>query len=105
MWQNVVVLFIKFTKGVITMIITDKHKEQVESIISEMKSQGHPCVKDFECYTSKFEKLCKIKGIGSFDDIECDSEDAKCCEFSFIAFSKRFCKCPLRRYISENFHK
>ncbi|MHC4264555.1 MAG: hypothetical protein ACYSUK_01325 [Planctomycetota bacterium] len=87
------------------MLIIDEHKRRIEGIISEMKSQKHSCVKNFECYKSKLEKLCKVEGIGPFGDIICDSEDAQCCGFSFSAMSKRYCQCPLRRYICSYFHR
>ena len=87
------------------MNISEEHRERIEDIISGMQRDKLHCVKDFECYTSELESLCKIKGIGSFDEIECDSMDAMCCHLSFEATGKRFCKCPLRRYISVNFHR
>ena len=87
------------------MYINQKHRGRIEEIISEMKRDEKHCIKNFECYNSKLEKLCKIKGIGAFDEIECKGQDSMCCHFSFEAKSKRFCKCPLRRYISANFHR
>ena len=87
------------------MYINNEQTERIEEIISEMKRNKIHCAKDFECYTSNLEKLCEIKGIGSFDEIECDSKDAVHCHLSFEAVGKRFCKCPLRRYISANFHR
>ncbi len=87
------------------MEITAKYRNRIEEIIEGMRIKGEKCTKDFECYRSSFEKLCKIKGVGTFDEIECKSEDTRCCGESFDAVSKHFCICPLRRYISINFHK
>ena len=86
------------------MEITAKHRSKIEEIMEDMIRNGKKCTRDFECYRSSFEKLCKIKGVGAFDEIECKTEDTRCCGESFTAVSKHFCKCPLRKYISINFH-
>ena len=87
------------------MKITDEHKQQIEGIILEMKSQNQACLRDFECYESNLEKLCKVESEGPFDDIICDSDDTRCCGLSFTAQSKRYCRCLLRKYICEHFHR
>ena len=87
------------------MEISQEHRQQMEKIIAGMKSKGSKCLKDYECYESSLEKLCRIKGVGIYDEIECFSEEAGCCGLSFTSMSKRYCKCPLRRYISVNFHR
>ena len=87
------------------MQIAQEHKNRMETIIEEMQRETvkGECLKDFECYTSSFEKLCKIKGIGAFDMIQCLSKYAGCCGLSFSFHGEGFCECPLRRYISANF--
>ena len=85
------------------MQLTQEHKQRMQSIIQEMQTSGIECLKDFQCYQSSLETLCKIKGIGAFDTLECYSEEARCCGLSFAIGSKHFCKCPLRKYISQNF--
>ena len=88
------------------MQIATEHKEKMENIIAAMRTDSIKCSKDFECYTSSFENLCKIKGVvGSFDIIECASDDAQCCGLSFTAAGELYCRCPLRRYIAANFHR
>jgi hypothetical protein len=87
------------------MQVTQEHRQRMESIIEEMQSSGVKCLRDFQCYQSSLEKLCKIKGVGAFDNVECYSEEARCCGLSFAVDSKRFCKCPLRKYISQNFRR
>ena len=87
------------------MEITEARKDVILDIMAGMRAEGVQCRKNFLCYKSAFEDLCKVKGIGTFDEIECDSDDARCCGLSFEAVSHRFCKCPLRRYIAENFHR
>ena len=85
------------------MEISQEHENRMETIIAEMQRNPVKCVKNFECYTSSLEKLCKVKGIGAFDMIRCASKDARCCGLSFTVGGEGFCKCPLRRYISANF--
>jgi hypothetical protein len=87
------------------MEIAVEHREQMERMIGEMRNSRIQCLKDFECYRSSLEKLCRIKGVDAFDTIECNSQEACCCGLSFCAVSKLFCRCPLRRYISEHFHR
>jgi hypothetical protein len=87
------------------MEITQAQNNSILDIIDKMADEHLLCRKRFACYKSSFENLCKVKGIGAFDEIECDSEDARCCGLSFEAVSHRFCRCPLRRYIAQNFHR
>ena len=87
------------------MQISQEHKNEMETIIAEMRQGTVKCRKDFQCYTSSLEKLCKVKGIGAFDSIQCVSESARCCGLSFVIHGQIFCKCPLRRYICANFHR
>jgi hypothetical protein len=85
------------------MQITQEHKNRMETIIAEMKRDNVNCLKDFECYKSSLEKLCKVNGIGAFDMIQCLNKYKGCCGLSFSIRGESFCKCPLRRYISANF--
>ena len=87
------------------MQISQEHKNQMQAIIAKMRQDGVKCLKDFQCYTSSLEKLCKVKGIGPFDSIQCVNDDAGCCGLSFTVPWEVFCKCPLRRYICANFHR
>ena len=87
------------------MKISQEHRQQMEKIIANMKREGPKCLKDYGCYESALEKLCPIKGIGTYDEIKCLGEEARCCGLSSTSMSKRYCGCPLRRYISANFHR
>jgi hypothetical protein len=60
------------------------------------------CSKDFQCYKSGFEKLCKAKIVGDGKMVECSPENEGSCEFRFSFAKKSFCKCPLRYYIAKN---
>ena len=87
------------------MKIPIEHVEKMEEIMVDIREHPPKCLKDFRCYKSSLEDLCKVKGIGAFDTIRCLSEDAKCCGFSFVPIGERYCKCPLRRYIALHFRR
>ncbi len=82
------------------MEITQEHKTQIEEIIS-----GIECPKDFECYKSGFENLCKTRIFQDGEVVECLGESLRLCKFSFNFWFGYFCKCPLRRYITKNFNR
>jgi len=73
------------------------NKKQVEEIIGHME-----CPKDFRCYKSGYENLCKARDIGIESFLECLEEDPEGCTFSFAFFGySYFCQCPLRVYIAK----
>ncbi len=82
------------------MEITQEHKTQIEEIISGME-----CQKDFKCYKSGFENLCKTQIFRDGELVECLEESSQLCKFSFNFGLGYFCKCPLRRYIAKNFNR
>ena len=82
------------------MEITQEHKRQIEKIISEME-----CPKDFECRTSDFENLGKTRLIADNQLVECMKEDTQLCRFTLPFGNITLCKCPLRKYIAQNFHR
>jgi len=77
-----------------------KHKEQIEKIMSEMK-----CSKNFRCYESGFKILGKAEDIHIESFVKCLEAKAWECEFAFAFGSEYFCKCPLRIYILKNLGK
>ena len=78
----------------------EKHKEEIEKIIDRIE-----CTKDFKCYKSGFENLCKARDIGVEGYLECLEKDAKDCIFA-VPFGYGFlCKCPLRIYIAKELQK
>lgn len=79
------------------MEITKEHKRQIERITSGME-----CPKDFECYTSGFENLCKTRLIADNQLVECLEDNG--CKFALAFGDSTICKCPLRRYIAKNLH-
>ena len=79
------------------MEITQELRTQIEEIMSSME-----CSKDFKCYKSGFEDLCKTKIFQDGDLIECIDESAWSCKLSFRFGSGYYCKCPLRKYIVKH---
>ncbi len=83
------------------METTQEHKTQIEQIISEME-----CPKDFVCHKSGFERLGKTRLIAEGQRVECLEENARLlCKFALRFGHLTLCKCPLRNYITKNFHR
>lgn len=80
------------------MEISQEHEHRIQEIMSKMQ-----CRKDFECYKSGFENLCKVRIICGSKLIECIEKKAQSCEFGFPFGYGCFCNCLLRKYIAENF--
>jgi hypothetical protein len=74
--------------------------DKINTIKSDMN-----CSKEFICITSNYEKLCKAKDFGLKDYVECNDENGKNCDFSFIFGSSMFCRCPLRVFICKELKK
>jgi hypothetical protein len=75
-------------------------KAEIEEIIAQFK-----CPKDFKCYKSGFEVLCKAKDIGIESFLLCFEEDPRKCKFSFALERGYTCECPLRIYIAKKLKK
>lgn len=82
------------------MEINEKHKSRIEELINEKK-----CPKDFECYRSGFENLCKAKDIGLKGVVECLEEDPHKCKFSICFGYSWFCSCAIRVYAAKELGK
>jgi hypothetical protein len=77
------------------------HNKEIERIIGQMQ-----CSKDFQCYESGFETLCKAKDVGMESYIRCLEEHPLECKLSVGFFGDRYyCKCPLRVYIAKKIGK
>ena len=80
------------------MQVLKKHKEKIEQIMADMN-----CPKDFECYTSGFDNLCKANNNGTYSYADCLEDRSKCmCEFILTYGYGVLCRCPLRVYIAKN---
>lgn len=82
------------------MELTQEHKRQIEKIMSAMS-----CQKDFECYKSGFDNICKATHRGLDMYADCCDESKTICEFRVPFGYGAFCRCPLRVYIAKNFKK
>ena len=78
----------------------EDHKKEIEEIIGGMK-----CPKDFKCYKSGFEDLCKAKDIGIELLLKCLEENPQKCPFSSPFGVGYLCQCPLRYYIVKKLKK
>ena len=78
-----------------------EYEKEIEEIIGRMK-----CPKDFECYKSGFEVLCKARSVeaGSRSLLICLEKNALECKFLNLE-SGYFCDCPLRIYIARKLKK
>lgn len=78
-----------------------KHKEKIEQITADMN-----CPKDFECYKSGFDNLCKAKDNGIDGYAACLEDDINCnCGFRIRFGHGVLCHCPLRVYVAKNIEK
>jgi hypothetical protein len=78
--------------------------DELEKGIAEIIG-GLRCPKDFRCYRSGFENLCKAKDFGNRYLLECLEETPEQCKFSVVAGGSCFCHCPLRVYIAKKLKK
>lgn len=80
--------------------LTQEQRQEMEKIASELN-----CSKDFVCYKSGLEKLCKARDFGMERYIDCLEENPEECEFSLPFGEGYFCRCVLRVYIAKNLQK
>ncbi len=73
---------------------------KIEEIIDGIK-----CPKNFFCYRSGFNSLCKAESIGVASLVLCLEETPQECNFSYFSDDRSFCKCPLRIYIAKELRK
>ena len=79
--------------------IEEDYKKEIKDIIG-----GITCPKDFKCYKSRFNDLCKAQIFGLESFLVCLEKDPKC-KFSYAIGSRYFCQCPLRAYIAKKLGK
>ena len=81
-------------------ILETTHKKEIEKIIDQME-----CPKDFLCYESGFELLCKARPIEGIPFLECLEEVPQLCAFSLHFGGTHFCECPVRVYVAKEMKK
>ena len=63
------------------------------------------CPNGFECCSSGFDNLCKVK-INKVDEfIECLEDTSDSCPFALPCEEKNLCLCPVRIYIAKKFKR
>ena len=82
------------------MEILQEHDSKIREIMS-----GIQCNRDFKCYKSGFEDLCKAGIVGNARLIECLEEKAETCEYVFSFGHGNICICQLRHYIAKHFNR
>ena len=78
----------------------EQDRKALEEIIG-----GLFCPKDFLCYRSNLDSLCKAKDIGMKSFLVCLEENPQGCKFSIDGGDYFFCECPIRTYIAKKFSK
>jgi hypothetical protein len=71
-------------------------QKEIEEIIGKMK-----CPKNFKCYKSGYENLCKAKDVGLESYLECLEGNPSACKFLIMHRNIFYCSCPLRVYIAK----
>ena len=74
--------------------------EEQEKRIEEIMA-GMECDKDFECYESGFENICKAGDWGMPHYVECMENESPMCKFKVPFGDGVFCSCPLRVYVAK----
>ena len=82
------------------MTIDEEFEKEIAEIMVSFK-----CSKDFQCYRSGFENLCKATDFGSEQFLECLHEHPEECGFSSEFKDFSLCQCPLRVYIAKKLKK
>jgi hypothetical protein len=82
------------------MTIDEELEKEIAEIIGDFQ-----CSKDFECYRSGFENLCKAKAIGTEGEVlVCLEKHPQKCKFLNL-MGGYVCECPLRCYIAKKLKK
>lgn len=63
------------------------------------------CPKDFACYASGFENLCRAKDIGLETYLGCLDENPQACKFSLFFGYSCYGESPLRVYLLKKLKK
>ena len=76
------------------------YRKEIEEIMGRLT-----CPKDFKCYKSGLDDLCKAQDVGLEEFLECLEENPLECTFSVHYGAVFYCRCPLRVYIVKKFGK
>lgn len=76
--------------------IKDVRDKKIEEILDGLK-----CQKNFSCYNSEEDGVCKAEDIGLESFLVCLEDNSKDCKFIVEFGGVRFCQCPLRLYLAK----
>ena len=85
------------SKEGIKLDLTQGQKDRIKTIIISTD-----CPKDFECYKSGFNNICKAEYHGWEEFANCLEERDTICKFKLHFGFRVFCTCSLRVYIAKN---
>jgi len=78
------------------MEMEEDYRREIEKIIGRMY-----CPKDFICYRSGLENLCRAGNIGSISVLECLEREPHYCLFSSISKRSWFCDVAVQRKVDR----
>jgi hypothetical protein len=76
------------------------HEKELHEIMGSLN-----CPKDFKCYKSGFEALCKAEDVGLASHLICCEERPAECHFSWDNSPVFYCTCPVRVYVARELKK
>ncbi len=79
-------------------------EQDLETELQEIMG-GVTCPKDFKCYKSGLENLCKAEDVGLQWYLLCLEPQPQECKFSVLIENKYLCECPLRVYLAKKLKK
>jgi hypothetical protein len=82
------------------MVLGLTDQQNIEELINNIS-----CSKGFACYTSGFEKLCKVMRFADGQKLECVDCPGSSCEFQAAFGWGHICQCPVRQYIARKFQR
>ena len=84
----------------------EMEKTDVEQQIEITKIIGGlSCPKNYNCFRSEYQKLCKAEFVEELKVVNCLEEDSRKCIFSLPYKDACYCQCPLRNYIAEKIER
>lgn len=76
------------------------NRKEIIATIKDMRDKVS-CSKDFVCFESGFERICKARDDGLKDYLICLESDPSQCNFALAFGTAYYCHCPIRVYISK----
>lgn len=83
-------------EGGLVMAIPLEHRERIRRILGELD-----CPQKIPCCCRDFESLSRIDRVGDTGLIECLDGRGPICPFGVPFGYAIFCRCPMRKYLSD----